>query len=54
MLGHLKVAVGFAFNGASVGEFVAATDRLGNLLSFAQSTYNAALVFTLIPLIVEC
>ena len=54
MLGNLKVAVGFAFNGASVGEFVAATRRLGYLLSFAQSTYNAALMFALILLIVEC
>jgi NitT/TauT family transport system permease protein len=34
-----------------VGEFVAATRGLGYLLSFAQSTYNAALMFALIFLI---
>jgi NitT/TauT family transport system permease protein len=34
-----------------VGEFVAATRGPGYLLSFAQSTYNAALVFALILLI---
>src|SRR6266436_3607663 len=39
MLGSLKVAVGFAFTGAVVGEFVAASRGLGYLLSFAQSTY---------------
>ncbi len=43
VLGSLKVAVGFAFTGAVVGEFVAATRGLGYLLQFAQSTYNAAL-----------
>src|SRR5262245_20758346 len=41
VLGNLKIAVGFAFTGACVGEFVAATHGLGYLLSFAQSTYNA-------------
>ena len=51
ILGNLKVAVGFAFTGACVGEFVAATRGLGYLLSFAQSTYNAALMFALIFLI---
>lgn len=51
VLGNLKVAVGFAFTGACVGEFVAATHGLGYLLSFAQSTYNAALMFALIFLI---
>ena len=51
VLGNLKVAVGFAFTGACVGEFVAATHGLGYLLSFAQSTYNAALMFALIVLI---
>ena len=34
-----------AFTGAIVGEFVAATRGLGYLLSFAQSTCNAALMF---------
>jgi NitT/TauT family transport system permease protein len=51
ILGNLKVAVGFAFTGAVVGEFVAATRGLGYLLSFAQSTYNAALMLALIVLI---
>jgi NitT/TauT family transport system permease protein len=51
VLGSLKVAVGFAFTGACVGEFVAATRGLGYLLSFAQSTYNSALMFALIFLI---
>ncbi len=47
----LKVAVGFAFTGAVVGEFVAASQGLGYLLSFAQSTYNAALTLALIALV---
>lgn len=51
VLGSLKVAVGFAFTGAVVGEFVAATRGLGYLLQFAQSTYNAALTMALIFLI---
>ena len=51
ILGNLKVAVGFAFTGACVGEFVAASRGLGYLLSFAQSTYNSALMFALILLI---
>lgn len=51
VLGNLKVAVGFAFTGACVGEFVAATHGLGYLLSFAQSTFNSALMFALIFLI---
>jgi NitT/TauT family transport system permease protein len=51
ILGQLKVAVGFAFTGAVVGEFVAATRGLGYLLSFAQSTYNAALMMALVILI---
>ena len=50
-VGSLKVAVGFAFTGACVGEFVAATRGLGYLLQFAQSTYNAALTMALIFLI---
>jgi NitT/TauT family transport system permease protein len=52
ILGQLKVAVGFAFTGAVVGEFVAASRGLGYLLSFAQSTYNAALMLALVLLIV--
>ena len=51
ILSNMKIAVGFAFTGALVGEFVAATHGLGYLLSFAQSTYNAALMFALIFLI---
>src|SRR5881628_2474225 len=51
ILSNLKVAVGFAFTGACVGEFVAATRGLGYLLQFAQSTYNAALTIGLIFLI---
>ena len=51
VLGNLKVAVGFAFTGAIVGEFVAATKGIGYLLSFAQSTYNAALMLALVIVI---
>jgi len=51
VLSNLKVAVGFAFTGAVVGEFVAATRGLGYLLAFAQSTYNSALMFALVLLI---
>jgi NitT/TauT family transport system permease protein len=51
VLGNLKVAVGFAFTGAVVGEFVAATKGLGYLLAFAQSTYNAALMLALVLII---
>lgn len=51
VMGSLKVAVGFAFTGAVVGEFVASTRGLGYLLSFAQSTYNAAQTMALIFII---
>lgn len=51
IMGSLKVAVGFAFTGAVVGEFVASTRGLGYLLSFAQSTYNAAQTMALIFII---
>lgn len=51
IMGNLKVAVGFAFTGAVVGEFVASSRGLGYLLSFAQSSYNAALTMALIVLI---
>src|SRR5437763_164637 len=47
VMASLKVAVGFAFTGAVVGEFVAASRGLGYLLSFAQSTYNSALMLAL-------
>ncbi len=51
VLGSLRVAVGFAFTGAVVGEFVASSRGLGYLLQFAQSTYNAALTIALILMI---
>src|SRR3546814_6243826 len=47
VMGNLKVAVGFAFTGAVVGEFVASSRGLGYMLQFAQSTYNAALTIPL-------
>ena len=53
VMGNLKVAVGFAFTGAVVGEFVASARGLGYLLQFAQSTYNAALTLALIILIMS-
>jgi NitT/TauT family transport system permease protein len=52
VMSNLKVAVGFAFTGAVVGEFVASTRGLGYLLGFAQSTYNTSLVLALISLVV--
>lgn len=52
IMGNLKVAIGFAFTGAVVGEFVAASRGLGYLLSFAQSTYNSALMMAIVLLIV--
>jgi len=52
LLGSLKIAVGFAFTGAVVGEFVASSRGLGYLLSFAQSTYNAAMTLALITVVV--
>ena len=51
VLGNLRVAVGFAFTGAVVGEFVASTRGLGYLLGFAQTTYNVPLVFGLIAVV---
>src|SRR5205823_7435308 len=51
VLGNLKIAVGFAFTGACVGEFVAASRGLGYLLSFAQSTFNSALMMAIVLLI---
>lgn len=51
VLSNLRVAVGFAFTGAVVGEFVAASRGLGYLLSFAQSQFNSALTIALILLI---
>ena len=51
VMANLKIAVGFAFTGAVVGEFVASSRGLGYLLQFAQSTYNAALTIALVLLI---
>ena len=51
VMGNLKVAVGFAFTGAVVGEFVASSRGLGYLLQFAQSTYNASLSIALVVII---
>lgn len=51
VLGNLKIAVGFAFTGSVVGEFVASSRGLGYLLQFAQSSYNAALTIALIVVI---
>ena len=51
-LSSLKVAVGFGFTGAVVGEFVASSRGLGYLLSFAQANFNAALTLALVGLIV--
>jgi NitT/TauT family transport system permease protein len=53
VLGQLKVAVGFAFTGAVVGEYVAASRGLGYLLQFAQSSYNAVLTLALVVLIMS-
>jgi NitT/TauT family transport system permease protein len=50
-MGNLKVAVGFAFTGVVVGEFVGSSRGLGYLLQFAQSTYNASLTIALIVFI---
>jgi len=51
VMGSFKVAVGFAFTGAVVGEFVASSRGLGYLLQFAQNTYNSALTIALIIII---
>lgn len=51
VMANLKIAVGFAFTGAVVGEFVASSRGLGYLLQFAQSTYNAALTIALVVII---
>lgn len=51
VIGNLKIAVGFAFTGAVVGEFVASSRGLGYLLQFAQSTYNSGLTMALIAVI---
>ncbi len=53
VMSNLKIAVGFAFTGAVVGEFVASSRGLGYLLQFAQSTYNAGLTIALVVLIMS-
>ena len=53
VMGSLKVAIGFAFTGAVVGEFVAASRGLGYLLSFAQSTYNSSLMLAIVLVIMS-
>jgi NitT/TauT family transport system permease protein len=51
VMSNLKIAVGFAFTGAVVGEFVASSRGLGYLLQFAQSTYNAGLTIALVTIV---
>lgn len=48
----LRVTVGFAFTGAVVGEFIAASRGLGYLLNFAQNTFNASLMMASLVIIV--
>jgi NitT/TauT family transport system permease protein len=47
----LRVAVGFAFTGAIVGEFVGASSGLGYLLNYAQGSQNAALMMATVVVI---
>jgi NitT/TauT family transport system permease protein len=47
----LRVAVGFAFTGAIVGEFVGASSGLGYLMNFAQGSQNAALMMSTVVVI---
>jgi NitT/TauT family transport system permease protein len=47
----LRVAVGFAFTGAIVGEFVGASSGLGYLLNFAQGSQNASLMMATVVVI---
>lgn len=47
----LRVTVGFAFTGAVVGEFIAASKGLGYLLNFAQNSYNSALMMATVFII---
>ena len=52
VFGSLRVTVGFAFTGAVVGEFIAASRGLGYLLNFAQNTFNASLMMASLIIIV--
>jgi NitT/TauT family transport system permease protein len=47
----LRVAVGFAFTGAIVGEFVGASSGLGYLMNFAQGSQNASLMMSTVVVI---
>ena len=47
----LRVAVGFAFTGAIVGEFVGSSAGLGYLMNFAQGSQNASLMMATVVLI---
>ena len=47
----LRVAVGFAFTGAIVGEFVGASSGLGYLMNFAQGSQNSSLMMATVVVI---
>jgi NitT/TauT family transport system permease protein len=47
----LRVAVGFAFTGAIVGEFVGASSGLGYLMNFAQGSQNSNLMMATVVII---
>jgi NitT/TauT family transport system permease protein len=51
LFGSLKVAVGLAFTGAVVGEFLGAGRGLGYLISVGQNTYDASIVLAGIAVI---
>lgn len=48
----LRLAVGFAFTGAIVGEYMASSRGLGYLLDFAQNSQNTSLMMLTVVLIV--
>lgn len=47
----LRVAVGFAFTGAIVGEFVGSSAGLGYMMNFAQGSQNASLMMSTVVVI---
>jgi NitT/TauT family transport system permease protein len=47
----LRVAVGFAFTGAIVGEFVGSSAGLGYLMNFATGSQNASLLMATVTII---
>jgi NitT/TauT family transport system permease protein len=51
LFSSLRVAVGFAFTGAIVGEFVGSSAGLGYLMNFAQGSQNAALMMSTVVVI---